>query len=239
MIEENDFYDKDLNFHYDIFDNNNNIFDNEENTYKSFLGLGSYNPPPNPPNPPNPYPIPCFLKGTKILTINGEINIEYLKKGDILICYNGRKIKLKDIYSFNCKNKNKFTLPYKIPKNTLINDNLCNKDLYLSPLHAILFQKNKFTAVKNLSFNQIDASEISSLTYYHLVLPNYYTDAIFANGIICEGYGKNLKNNKLDTILFEYVYKNKCRKLLSNSEYNYFIKNIPVLFKKKILMNFT
>jgi hypothetical protein len=47
---------KDLNFHYDIFDNNNNIFDNKENTYNPFFGLGSYKPPPNPPNRLPPLP---------------------------------------------------------------------------------------------------------------------------------------------------------------------------------------
>jgi hypothetical protein len=242
MIEENNFDDNNLIFHYNVFDNNN-IFNNIENTYNPFFGLGSYNPPkpPNPPNPPNPTPIPCFLKGTKILTINGEKNIEYLKKDDILISYNGKKIKLKNIYTFICKDKNKFTLPYKIPKNTLINDNLCNKDLYLSPLHAILFEKNNFTAVENLSFKQIHSSNIDSLIYYHLVLPNYYTDTIFANGIICEGYGENLKNNKMHKILFKNIYKNKCRKLLSSNEFNKLIEDICLLRKKnkKIHMNFT
>ena len=69
MIEENNFYYDKLSFDHNIF-HYNNIFDNEENTYKPFLGLGSYNAPPN---PPNPSPIPCFLKGTKILTINNII----------------------------------------------------------------------------------------------------------------------------------------------------------------------
>jgi len=92
MIEENNFNDNNLIFDYNVFDDNN-IFNNIENTYNPFFGLGSYKPP----NPPNPPPIPCFLKGTKILTINGEKNIEYLKKEDILISCNGKKIKLKNI----------------------------------------------------------------------------------------------------------------------------------------------
>ena len=160
-----------------------------------------------------------------------------MKKGDILICYDGRKIELINIYSVYCKDKNKHTLPYKIPKNTSIHDTVCNKDLYLSPLHEILFEKKLFTSVKNLDFNQIDSSEIDSIVYYHLVLPNYYTDAIFANGIICEGYAEFLtpKNKLYHKIIVETIYKNKCRRLLSNNEFNTFIQeNIyPYIFYSK------
>jgi len=55
MIEENNFNDNNLIFDYNVFDDNN-IFNNIENTYNPFFGLGSYKPP----NPPNPPPIPCF-----------------------------------------------------------------------------------------------------------------------------------------------------------------------------------
>lgn len=231
MLEENleleEYNLFDLN--YDIFNDETDIF-NSENTYNKLIGGGSFSQPTPPVPPVPPEPIPCFLKGTKILTNNGEKNIEDLKIGDLLISYDGRKIKLLNIYSFNCKNKNKHTLPYKIPKNTIINGKLCNANLFLSPLHEILFYKNIFTSIKNLSFNQIDKSEIDSITYYHLILPNYYTDSIFANGIICEGLGELTKTNKnFHKIIFNHIYKNNCRKLLTINEFNKFNKDNTII----------
>jgi|LauGreSuBDMM15SN_2_FD.fasta_scaffold73752_1 hypothetical protein len=129
--------------------------------------------------------VPCFLKSTHILTIKGEKKIEDLTKGDYIRCYDGRLIQVIDIYSFVCNHDQ--NLPYKIPRNTKINNRICNKDLYLSPLHAVLVG-NTFIAIKYLNFKQTKRSDhTDAITYYHIVLPNYYTDAIIANGIVCEG----------------------------------------------------
>lgn len=224
FLNDNDDDDNNLlNFEEDknLLNSEEYIFNNIDYGYQ-LLGLGSYNK-----------NIPCFLKSTKILTIDGEKKIEELKKGDLLICYDKRKIEIKDIYCFTCKKLNKTTLPYKIPKNTKINNEICNDDLYLSPLHQILFYKNLFKCVKNLKFKQIDISEINadSITYYHIVLPNYYTDAIIANGVICEGFLGNLLEQNLseqiihNKIIFSKIYKNKCRKLITKNEYDKIINS--------------
>jgi intein/homing endonuclease len=219
FINDNEETDNLLNFEDDIFNKSNdlNTFDALDNYYPLF-GNGSYKG-----------NVPCFLKSTKILTINGEKKIEELKKGDLLICYDERIIEIKDIYSFTCKDLNKYNIPYKIPKNTKINDRVCNDDLYLSPLHQVLFRGNLFTFVKNLNFRQLDISEIetNTITYYHIVLPNYYTDAVIANGIICEGFSeklsKNLTHNKM---IFSKIYKGKYRKLLRPNEFNKIINPV-------------
>ena len=240
--DENNDYNS-LDFDYDIFNNTLDSFNSIENTNEFFNTKRSYNNTVNliPQIIEMPYNVPCFLKGTKILTMNGEKNIETLKKGDSLICHDGRIIQLKNIYLFSCKNKNEYTLPYKIPKNTKINDTICNNDLYLSPLHEILVKENLLTAVKNLNFEQIRYDEIETIIYYHLVLPNYYTDAIFANGIVCEGYiGSLLKiNTKYHKIFLKNIYKNNYRKIITNNEFNQLFKNsiIPKLLEEKLKFN--
>lgn len=165
--------------------------------------------------------VPCFLKSTHILTEYGEKNIEDLKKGDIVRCYDGRLIDIIDIYSFNTTHKE--NLPYKIPKYTNINNRTCNCDLYLSPLHAVLVD-SMFIQIQQLPFKQVNHSD--TMTYYHIVLPNFFTDAIIANGIVCEGYAGNMFDKIENRRIAMEVYKKTQRKLLTPNEFNR-IKPIP------------
>jgi len=227
------------NTEYDnsIFNNEEYLFDNkdifnkiDDNDFLFYDIRGFTKPTP---------PIPCFLKGTKILTINGEINVEQLTDSDILITHDNRMIKPQEIIKFICKEKNSSTLPYKIPKGTLINNKKCSDNLYLSPFHQVLFYKNLFKSIKDLPFHQICCNEVQELCYYHIILPNYYTDTIIANGIVCEGFGPYFskyftQNKKYHRKILNYICKGKIRILLTMEEFNTFIKinNIKINFLK-------
>ena len=180
---------------------------------------------PIPPIPPGP--IPCFIKGTKILTDKGYKLIEKLKYGDNLINNKGDKIKLLDIYTFN-KYKSIENHPCLIKKGTIINDFKCNDDLYLSQNHSILIN-NYFVPVHKL-FKPIKIKDDKDYySYYHIITENFFTDVIISNGILTETYskkiektlGKNLFNN-----LLNHITKNNCRPLLEKHVFNNLILKI-------------
>jgi len=175
--------------------------------------------PPIPPIPPKP--IPCFLKGTHILTTHGEVLIEKLKTTDILLNHLGETIKILDISTFT-RIKNNDTHPYIIPKNTKINNFTCNQDLYISKDHAILFN-NIFIPVHNTEHKMIQyiSNRSDVYEYYHITSENYFTDTIISNGIPTESYGGNLllKNRNLMLYIFYKVVKENTRKILSKNEF--------------------
>ena len=105
----------------DIFNLNYNIFDDIEPAISPLLLASIHKPQIVETISNEPTQIPCFLEGTKIFTINGEINIEDLKISDYLITHDGRIIKMQQLVYFSTKIKDINTLPYKIPKNSKIN----------------------------------------------------------------------------------------------------------------------
>jgi surface protein len=158
---------------------------------------------------------PCFLKGTRILTPNGYVRIEKLYAGDIVLTHDGRKVPICKMHRSH-PTPSPITLPYHIPKGTQVNSMRCLDDLYLSPEHAILIHSNKMVAMKYTTFQQV---KLQSIHYYHIILPNYYTDTLIANGIVCESYGSakkyNLHDGKYRTLISPYTYYN----LIEPSQY--------------------
>ena len=191
------------------------------------------------PNPvPNPVPnpnVPCYLKGTNILTTKGYIGIEELTDTDNLINHLGNKIKILHITKFNRTNHIN-THPYIIPKNTKINNYICIKDLYISKDHAILFN-NLFIPVRNTEFKIETNIDCNIYEYYHITTENFFTDTIIANGLPTESFGKHILKEHL--CILNKISKNGIRKLLSKQEFNNIInpksKSKP---KIKIKLNY-
>ena len=185
-----------------------------------------------PPIPPGP--IPCFLKGTKILTDNGEKLIETLEKGTNLINHKGEKIKLLDIYSFNT-HKMIDTHPCLIKKGTVINGNKCNSDLYLSQAHGVLV-KNMFVPIIKLVKPQKIEDNKDYYSYYHLITENFFTDVVVSNGIPSETYSKSIKqrmNRELFNYLLKNITKNDCRILLEKNDFINLIEKFSRIKKMK------
>lgn len=190
--------------------------------------------PPIPPIPPTPGPVVCFLKGTKILTDNGEKYIENLVKGTYLINHEGKKIKLLDVYTFK-KYKNTDTHPCLIKKGTIIDNNECNKDLYLSQDHCVLV-KNYFVPIKKIVKPMKLKDNLDFYNYYHLVTENYFTDVVIANGIMTETYGKVISkclNKDIYNYLKNYLIHNGNRTLLNKVDFNNLINKFSTIQKMK------
>ncbi len=172
--------------------------------------------------------VPCFLRNTKILT--GEFNyklVQDLKVGDTVSTPDGRIVPVLRVDSFTCA-ASPSSSPFLIPKGyKTINGFVCLEDLYLSPDHGILIDHEIIVPVKYLGLKQ--ETTRSTLEYFHITLPNFFTDNVLANGLACESYGGNLllQSQGNDTMLnFNYhlihrICENKLfRKLLTSREYN-------------------
>jgi hypothetical protein len=148
-------------------------------------------------------PVPCFLKGTYILTVNGEKLIEDLTTDDNLITTDNRIITASNITHY-IRDKTKDILPFVIPKNTTINNKKCNRDLYLSPHHGVQISENVIKQVRALPYNQVDIN-VDIVEYYNIILPNFFIDTVIANGIACEGL--YCESNKVDKYIYETLGK--------------------------------
>ena len=182
-----------------IFNNNNEDIFGGESDIEDALYTQSGHYQPEMPSEPND-PIPCFLKGTKILTTIGEVRIEDLKTTDKLINCLGNKCNIVKIASFK-RGKNKSTHPYVISKDTKINEFVCKEDLYLSKDHAVLINNKYFIEAKNLPFaKQITNLQCEQYEYYHIITDNYLTDTIISNGIPTETFGNYVHTNEVRII---------------------------------------
>jgi hypothetical protein len=169
--------------------------------------------------------VPCFLKGTRVLTSKrGYVSVEKLGRSDILLNNLGKKMNVLDVSMFVC-DKNQNTHPYLIPKGTKLDSEYkCTDDLYVSPRHEILIG-NKFMAVQDLGdrFKQTEL-DYGAYEYYHITTDNYFTDVIMANGIPSEGFGMHMCMNmdaQFISRLMKYTHGNdgKSRKLLSTAKF--------------------
>lgn len=184
-------------------------------------------------------PIPCFLKGTLILTKYGYKKVEKLTCKDILKTHDNREIEIKSIQCFQPKEISKKTLPYIIPKGVKMNNHIAIHDLYLSPDHAI-FEGNNFIEIKHTNMKQIKDINREQMIYYHITTPNFFSDTIIACGIPTESYGGNILKkieSSIELGFIKYitnkVNNNGVRKYISHKEY---IRE-KLIFRRRYMSN--
>lgn len=133
--------------------------------------------------------VPCFAKGTRILTPDGPCVIEDLQIGGMVVTRDGGKQPIRWIGSSKVRAEGDL-VPYRVLKDALGN----NRDLVLSPQHKVLitgwraelvFGADKvLVAVKHLendhSIRQCRQSKL--IEYYHVMFDQH--EVIFAEG--CE-----------------------------------------------------
>jgi hypothetical protein len=150
---------------------------------------------------PIPIPIPCYCKGTLILTNKGNIKIEDIKKDDLVvrkgIIRNGilkkhvttMEVPVIWIKSFKVKKLDTKSRPICITKNALRRGDKMYpfEDLYVSPGHRLLMN-NKIFAASDLINGKIiyQDNKCESVEYYHLECEEH--SAIYANGVLAETY---------------------------------------------------
>jgi hypothetical protein len=144
----------------------------------------------------------CFLKGTRILTVTGEVPVEELRIGDVVETVSGETMPIKwigrDIYRKSGISWHKSVKPIRISRFAL-DERTPHADLYLSPGHAILvndilvpvlFLENGISVVASVP----QGMEI--IEYFQIVLETH--DVIWAEGAPAETFldatGKNYEH---------------------------------------------
>ena len=137
--------------------------------------------------------IPCFLKGTQILTTKGYKNVELLDPcKDKLLDKDNNVLELLELKSYKQEN-NGVHYPHKIPGGTQLSEKFtCTEDLYMTYNHCIYIpDKNKYVPVSMMKRLKPEKNLPQSVfEYYHVFTANYFSDTIMANGIPCETTGK-------------------------------------------------
>ena len=134
---------------------------------------------------------PCFLAGTMILTPQGEVAVQDLKVGDLVLSREGEAVPVLWIGTRKVRTaqKRSVDLPVSIRAGAL-GEGLPHSDLRLSPDHAVVLDELLVNAgalrngetVFSLSMQELGAE----FTYYHIETRNH--EEILANGLVVETF---------------------------------------------------
>jgi len=175
--------------------------------------------------------IPCFLKGTEILTIQGYKKVEDLRPGkDKLLDHNHHVLECLEVQKYT-QSWNGKDFPCVIPKGAeLSKEFVCTKDLYLTKNHGIYLPHLKYFYPSMRMKVKQDTTKVDKYEYFHVFTNNFFCDTIIANGIPCETHSKyvlehitsvDTSGRLLKTILDTCKAENDgSRKRLSKKEYN-------------------
>ncbi|MGJ0510545.1 MAG: Hint domain-containing protein [Methylocystis sp.] len=134
----------------------------------------------------------CFLKGTRILTVDGERNVEDLSIGDLLPTEFGGVQPIQWIGHHRYRRSNpekpwvEDVRPVRIRRGAIA-AGVPHRDLWVTGGHALLFDGMLVRARQLVNGKTIvsDAAEgVDELEYFHIKLETH--DVIFAEGVACE-----------------------------------------------------
>ncbi len=134
----------------------------------------------------------CFLKGTKIRTLDGERKIEDLAVGDVALTHfsGTRRIQWIGRSAYKKDDPRRpwpgYAKPVRIARSALA-PNVPHADLFVSGGHALFIDDVLIPAsslVNGATIAFYDAEEFDELEYYHVKLETH--DVIYAEGAACE-----------------------------------------------------
>jgi hypothetical protein len=135
-------------------------------------------------------PTPCFCRGTRILTEDGEAAVEDLKIGDRVITGGCEIRPIRWIgtrsYTGRFVAGNQDVLPVLIKSGALA-DNVPKRNLMISPLHAMYIDGALVPAICLVNGRSIvQLEKIDQVEYFHIELDSH--DVILAEGALSETY---------------------------------------------------
>jgi hypothetical protein len=150
----------------------------------------------------------CVTEGTLIRTPRGEVAVENLSSGDLVLTADGRAVAA-DVFMTKMNFTTAENAPYLIPARTFGKSQ--PNALTVSPRHAVqvrpgVWEIPEFAAKRYPQIQQVGRGK--PVTYYHLRLPNYFTDNYVANGAVVESYaGDAVKAVPAGQALFKFNNK--------------------------------
>jgi len=150
----------------------------------------------------------CFLRGTSIMTPSGEVQVEDIEPGDLVLTSVGKAVPVKWIGHQRFKRSgaswHEGVAPIRVARHAL-DHQTPYRDLFLSPDHA-LYLDGVLIRVKDLvngaSIAPVDPANERTLDYYHVVLDTH--EVIFAEGAQAETHLLRDSNYERFTNFAEY-----------------------------------
>ena len=131
----------------------------------------------------------CFRIGTHILSSKGEVPVEKLAVGDLLVTFDGRPAVVKWIgwrsVNFAAHPTPEAVSPIRFARGSIA-DNVPQRDLYVSPGHAMYLNGALIPAAALLNGTTITQVSSREAVYYHVELEAH--SVIFAEGAASESF---------------------------------------------------
>jgi hypothetical protein len=142
----------------------------------------------------------CFMAGTLVRTPNGEVAVESLKRGDLVLTQDGRSVPVDwlGIQTVSLRFADKMrVLPIRIRAGALA-ENVPSRDLLLSPDHAILVQGALIQAGALVNGTSIarETDVPTTFTYYHVEVDDH--SLILAENTPAETFVDNIDRLHFD-----------------------------------------
>jgi hypothetical protein len=134
---------------------------------------------------------PCFAAGTRILTTRGEVPVEELAIGDLVIMPDGEEqpivwIGIRQVENIKAFRRPEAVRPIIFQAGALA-DNMPARELALSPDHALYLDGVLVPAKELVNWNSIHQDHrVDRITYYHIELPRH--GIVFAESTPTESY---------------------------------------------------
>jgi Hint domain len=138
------------------------------------------------------HPVPCFLRGTPICTVDGERRVEEIAVGDLLPTAFCGPRPVEWVGHWQCRKSRtsgawkRYQRPVRIARSALGPD-IPHTDLFVSQRHAIFIEGVLVPAgslVNGRTIALCRADEFDALEYFHLKLASH--TVIYAAGALCE-----------------------------------------------------
>ena len=127
--------------------------------------------------------MPCFLRGTRIVTPRGEISVEELAIGDLVQVRDAGVAPIKWIghrcVDCRCHPKPQKVWPVRVRAGAF-GDGLPRRDLWLSPDHAVFVDDVLIPIKRLVNGTSIEQVAMDQITYYHVELAHH--DVLLAEG---------------------------------------------------------
>ena len=132
---------------------------------------------------------PCYAAGTRLRTARGEVAVEALREGDLMLCHSGRRAPLRWLGRSRVEAAS-HPRPWDVnPVRILAEafaDGVPGRDLVLSPDHAV-FVDGVLIPVRHLVNDATIVQEaVRRISYFHVELDSH--DVLLAEGLPCESY---------------------------------------------------
>jgi hypothetical protein len=133
--------------------------------------------------------VTCFVAGTRIATIAGEVAVEALKTGDRVLTMSGPSRPVRWI-GYRHLDLTRHPVPDRVRpiriRRGAFADNVPRRDLFLSPDHAVFVDDVLIPIKRLINGTSIEHVPMDEVTYYHIELPQH--DVLLAEGMPAESY---------------------------------------------------